>query len=314
MAEERERGLRSIKEAREERSRRKFGRPTGTFAILILAGVLVVLGANYVWSEKKLGDQREGILKQQRAAVATLGAEWFPLRDKIEGLVLDSAKEYQGDTIAADASKWDFRTIPGIYLRVRLAEAKNVNDLRAAGSESRRDGFTSCLLRTQTAEDMDAGQSEDRPWNLRQAYAATRVLTDEWVNEVKTAGDDMRLRIFDEQYEKAKKEEIPLAVDIVKRAQFFLFVLDEDVPEAKATADGGPITIEDDQLVPHPARVVLANLKTGQVEMRLRRTSSGKFYMAGDGHGLPEESRQAMVRQVNNCTLAEQVKQALKSK
>jgi hypothetical protein len=309
---ERERGLRSINEAREERQRRKFGRPTGTFAVLVAAGILVVLAINYIWSEKKIGDQREDILKQQRAAVATLGAEWFPLRDKIESLVIESAKDWPGDIIAPDASKWDFRAMPGIYLRVRVADAKNVHDLRAAASESRRDGFTACLLRTQNAEDMDAGQSEDRPWNLRQAYASTRVLSDEWVNQVKTAGDEIRLRIFDEQYEKAKKEEIPLAVDIVKRAQFFLFVLDEDTPEAKAHADGGTITIEDAQLVPHPARIVLANLKTGQVEMRLRREGGGKFYLAGEGRALPEESREAMVRQVNNCALAEEVKRALK--
>ena len=58
---------------------------------------------------------------------------------------------------------------------------------------------------------------------------------------MRDADDDLRLRVFVEQYDKAIREEIPLAIDVVKRAQFFLLVLDEDVPEAAAFADGGPL-------------------------------------------------------------------------
>ena len=225
-----------------------------------------------------------------------------------------NAKDYLGDQTADEATSWDFRAIPGIYLRLRTADAQNVKDLRAAGGESRRDGFTACLLRTQSAEDMDAGQSEDRPWNLRQAYMSTRVLTEEWTTEVKTAGDEMRVRVFEEQYEKAKREEIPVAVDIVKRAQFFLLVLDEDVPEAKAAEDGGPLTLQTLELYAHPSRVILYNLSTNKLEMRLRRTAQTKFYLAGENRALPQESRDAMVRQVNNCGLATDVKRALRMK
>jgi len=311
---DRDRGLKSIKEARQERATRKFGRPTGTAAIVVVAGLAMVLLGNYFWSEKKLDGQREAVLSQQRAAVATLGAEWFPLRDKIEGIVMANAKDYLGDQTADEATTWDFRAIPGIYLRLRTADAQNVKDLRAAGGESRRDGFTACLLRTQSAEDMDAGQTEDRPWNLRQAYNSTRVLSEDWANEVKTAGDEMRIRVFEEQYDKAKRDEIPLAVDIVKRAQFFLLVLDEDVPEARADQDGGPLTLSAWELYAAPSRVILFHLVTGKLYMRLRRTSNTKFYLAGENRALPQESRDAMVRQVNNCGLATDVKRALKIK
>ncbi len=310
----RDRGLKSIKEARQDRVSRKFGRPTGTAAIVVVVGLLLVLLGNYLWTERKLDAKREAVLSQQRAALATLGAEWFPLRDRIEGIVMANANDYLGDQTATEATTWDFRAIPGIYLRLRTADAQNVKDLRTAGGESRRDGFTACLLRTQSAEDMDAGQSEDRPWNLRQAYMSTRVLTDEWTHEVKTAGDEMRVRVFEEQYDKAKREEIPVAVDIVKRAQFFLLVLDEDTAEARADQDGGPLTLQALELYSHASRVILFNLNTNKLEMRLRRTPQTKFYLAGENRALPQESRDAMVRQVNNCGLATDVKRALKMK
>ena len=57
----------------------------------------------------------------------------------------------------------------------------------------------------------------------------------------------------------------------------------------------------------HPARVVVVNLKTKDVVVRLRRTAGGQFFMAGEHHAADPETMAAMRRQVNNCALAQAV-------
>jgi hypothetical protein len=120
----------------------------------------------------------------------------------------------------------------------------------------------------------------------------------------------MRLRVFSEQYDKAVREEIPLAIDLVTRARFFLLVLDEEVPEA-APGDGGRVTEETLQLVAHPARVSLFDLKADKELFRLRRSGGALVISAGERVVTDPETRDAMQRQANNCSLAGLVDAAL---
>ncbi len=302
-----ERGLKSVAVMREERVARKFGKPGPSFFLILLVGITVVLGAAYYASNRELSSSRADLLGKQRAAAETIGQEWTPLRDTVEGIALENAREpYAGDVVKPEIAGWDFRALPGIYLRLRKAQAKDVASLRTAAKDSQKDSFCVCLLKG-AAPKADAGGAEDRPWNLRQAYAATRILDEAWVAEVKAAENDMRLRVFAQQYEKAQANEIPLAVEIVKRAQFFLLVLDEDTDEARAQADGGVPTNEELQTFPHPARVVVVNLKNKEVLLRLRRNAEGQFFMAGEHAMTDPETRAAMKRQVNSCALAQAV-------
>jgi hypothetical protein len=317
--EKRDIGLRAIKSAREDRARSKHGRITGPVWLAAGGAVLVVVLVSWLLSDRSLGKAKEDLLAKQRADVAALGPKWFPLRDKIEAIALDAAREFKGDYVAPDAASWDFRAVPGIYLRMRVADAKDAASLRKQARESVKDAFTSCLLREPNAAqaalakgEPDASTVPDQPWNLRQAYQATRILTDDWANEVKASTDNLRLRVFEQQYDKAQREEIPMAIDIVTRAQLFLFVLDEDVPEAREISDGGKVTEESLQQVPHPARVHVVNLKTGAEVVRLRRTGDADFVFAGEKAVLDPEVRAAMKRQVNNCALAQQVWAAIR--
>ncbi len=312
---ERERGLKSVSVMREQRLARKFGKPSSGFFLLVGGGVLLVVLAAYLTSTRELDAARGELLKKQRAAASTVGKEWGPIRDTIEAIALENAREpYAGDVVRPEAASWEFRTLPGIYLRLRMAQATDAPTLRKAAQDSQKDGFSACLLKGGKAAPADAGAAEDRPWNLRQAYASARVLDDGWVAEVKGAENEMRLRVFQQQYEKAQNTELPLAIEIVRRAQFFLLVLDEDTAEAKAAADGGAPTVEDLQVVAHPARVVLVNLRTKEVLARLRRTAEGQFFMAGERAMTDPETRRAMQRQVNNCALAQSVWADLGSK
>jgi hypothetical protein len=310
----RTRGLPAIARAREDRASGKTGWTTqaGFLALAVVVGGLV---AHKLVSERELSTGKQGLVAKQRAVAATLGAEWYPLRDRIEAHILESAKGFAGDMVDPVARKGDFRTQPGLYLRMRVADAANPTRIRQVAAEARKDAFAACLLREPNERgvrgELDGGAFAEQPWNLGRAYAATRILTDDWVQAVKDADEDLRLRVFDDQYEKAVREEVPLAIDVVKRARFFLLVLDEDVVEAAPLADGGFITEEALQLVPHPARVHLFELPSGREILRLTRTGDARVVPAGERVVTDPEMRDAMQRQANNCALAGAVEATL---
>jgi hypothetical protein len=264
---------------------------------------------------RELGAAKQQLLARQRAVVVTLGAAWYPLRDRLEASILRAAAADAPDFVSPKAARGEFRTKPGLYLRMRLADAKDVLSIRSAAADAKRDAFAACLLREPNEAgrrgDVDGGAFSEQPWNLGQAYAATRILSGSWVESVTDADDDLRLRIFVEQLERAVRDEIPRAVDIVKRAEFFLLVLDEDVPEALARADGGLITEEALQLVAHPARIRVIELSSGEDLLRLRRTGDARVLSVGEHAVGDPEIRDAMTRQANNCALAWRVEEML---
>jgi len=317
------RGLGIIAQNRESRGRGE-NRWTATAGLVAGGAIVAGLIAHKIVSEHELNADRAALLAKQRAVVATLGAEWLPLRDTLEHDVLaaaagsDGKGEYAGDQVDPAAKKSDFRSQPGLYLRMRLADASTPSTIRAVAAEAKRDGFAACLLRETNEKglrgDTKDGAFAEQPWNLGQAYAATRILTDEWVGDVKEADDDLRLRVFTQQYDKAIRDEIPVAIDVVKRAQFFLLVLDEDVPEAAAFTDGGPMTEAALQLIPHPARVFVFDLKNGNKTLvQLRRSGGGRFVQAGERAISDDETKDALQRQANNCTLANLVDATLRA-
>jgi hypothetical protein len=314
------RGLAAIAQNRDGRGA---GRWTAQAGFVAGGAVIVGLVAHKFVSEHDLDAGRQALLAKQRAVVATLGAEWLPLRDNLEGDVLRSAatppSEYANDDVQPEARSLAFRSQPGLYLRMRVADATSADSVRKVAVDAKRDAFAGCLLREPNERgargEMDGGAISafaEQPWNLGQAYAATRILTDDWVGAVRDADDDLRLRVFVEQYDKAIREEIPLAIDVVKRAQFFLLVLDEDVPEEAAFADGGPPSEEAVQMVEHPARVFLFDLSDNKPILRLRRSGGGRFIQAGERQVTDDETRDAMQRQVNNCALANLVEARLR--
>jgi hypothetical protein len=311
------RGLGSIAQLREERGRG--GSRWTTQAGLVAGGAIIAgLVAHKFVSEHELNTDRQALLAKQRAVVATLGAEWLPLRDALERDVLGAAATpYPGDAVEPEARTLAFRSQPGVYLRMRVADATSPANIRSVAADAKRDAFAGCFLRETNERglrgEIDGGAFPEQPWNLGQAYAATRILTDDWVGQVKDADDDLRLRLFVAQYDKAIRDEIPVAIDVVKRAQFFLLVLDEDVPEAAVFTDGGPMTEEALQMTEHPARVFVFDLKSGKPIVKLRRSGGGRFIQAGEHAVSDDETRDAMQRQVNNCALANVVEATIRT-
>src|SRR5580704_11090360 len=254
-------GLPSVHKARLDRNRGKFSRATSGFWLSAAAGLAVVL-IGYRWvSGRQLDEAKIELLAKQRAVESSVGSEWFPLRDHIERFVLLAGDRLGPEFVDRETAAWSFRTMPGLYLRLRLTDAKDVESLRRAASSSQKDGFVGCLLREPNAAaargDADAGAFAEQPWNWQKAYAATRILSDEWLTEVKDSPEPLRLRVFEEQYQKAVTTEIPVAIDLIRKAQFFLLVLDEDSDDARLLAEGGTVTEAILQRTPHFARVHL---------------------------------------------------------
>ncbi len=317
MADKREIGLKAVASARAERSKTKYGKIDGRVWLMAGAAVVSTLVAAWTFNGRTLATQKEELLLQQHTALSVVGDEWHVLRDRLEKLTVEAASRFEGDRVDESATSFDFRSAPGLYLRLRVSEATKVEDIRKHAKDSAKDAFTGCLLREPNAAlargDADAGAVPEQPWNLHRAYSATRVLTEAWTSEVRASDNKDRLRVFRQQYDRALRDEIPVAIDIVKRAQFFLLVLDEDVPEALSlSGDAGTIDQDALQQVAHPARVHIVNLKSGREVARLRRTGDAWFEFAGEKAVRDPEIQAAMKRQVNNCALAQTVWAAIR--
>lgn len=318
-------GLKAVYEGREQRVKGKFTRLTPRILLFLVSSFFLIILLYGFFAKRSLDKAKGELLAKRRAVEATLGPEWFPLRDNLEKLTLDTANNWPGDWVDSIASKTDFRSAPTVYLRLRVADAKNVESLRAHAKDSVKDAFAGCMFKGAFAPSPDGGTetiTRDNAmeiasrgladvWNLREAYASTRVLTDQWADEVKDASDDLRLRVFEQQFDLATRKEIPLAVKIIKRAQWFVLVLDEDAPEALDKSDGGAITMEALQLVPHTARVRIWNLRTNAELARVKATAGGGVRFVGEQATSDPEAMEAAQRQVNNCALANRVQAAL---
>jgi hypothetical protein len=318
----RERGLAAVHEMRGQRLEGRFSRPTASLWLAAVAALGVILGAYGYFAGRKLDAAKGDLLAKRNAVEATVGAEWGPLRDRLERYTADAAQDpWPGDLVAPTTKGWDFATMPGIYLRLRVADARDRASLRRAAQDALKDGFAGCLIRSDVPAlargEADAAAFGEQPWNLRQAYQSTRILTPEWADEVRASGDDLRLRVFQQQCEKAIETEIPRAIDIVKKARFYLLALDEPVSNAETLAsvadrlDGGPPGVDVLQLVPHPVRVVLVDLEKDVIALRIRREVSAGFRFAGERRVTDPETLDAMQRQVQNCALANEVRAAI---
>jgi hypothetical protein len=301
----RTRGLPSIARGREERG---FGRGRWTTEVGI-AAIVVLVGGTIAYrtvSNHDLNSRKDALFAKRRAVELSVGAEWNPLRDRIERRILEGASTYQGDLVDRRASDWPFRRAPGFYVRLRVADATDPERIRIAAAESKRDGFVGCLLTHDNPAaargDLDAGAFPEQPWNLGQAYDALRVLTPAWATDVGVAADSMRLRVFEQQYDKAVRSEFPLAISMTKSVRVLVIALDEDVPEA-----GEHPTVKSLGLLVHPTRVLLVDLATDTVMVRLRRTATASVVVASGRSVEDPETRDAMTRQVRNCNLARQV-------
>ncbi len=316
----RERGLPSVYKAREARSKMRW--PPAKFwgyTALVLA-VSAIL--HWKWSQGQIESARQKLMASQRAVAVELGPRWFPMRERVEGWTLDLSRSAGAELVDREALKaWNFRELAGIYLRLRVDEATSVDAIRKNAQQSLRDAFTACLLRVpnpnplagaecKRTRDCAAGEycneaercsRPAQPFNLRVAYRTMHVLSDEWVRDAQDASNELRLRLLESSFEDTMRDDVPLAAELLTRAQYYLLVLDE--PAEGATSTEALLG------VPHMARVGVWRLSDGKPILRVRREASG--HLIGGTPSVEGSALEARQRQANSCALALAVREAM---
>jgi hypothetical protein len=219
-------------------------------------------------------------------------------------------------------------------LRLRLKNAKQAKDIRQAAAHSLRDGFTSCLFVDKVSTDLARGTScktsadckpgqlcnewnickpPPRPYNMRLAYRAMRVLSTDWTDELHQAGSDLAVAAYDRDLQGVARTDVPVAIELLQRAKYFTAVVDEEPKGGlpKAVADSSETEEERLQRAPHYARLGIWNVTTGKNVLKLRAQASGRFLPVGKAAVNDPAIVAAQQRQANSCALALEVKQAL---
>lgn len=330
--EERVRGLKAVQEHRESRGKMRWP-PAKYWGY---AGVVLLLMSifHYKRTLSELDRMRNQLLGKQRFVKTEVEPKWAPLRDKMEKWTQELAKGPIEDLADKDGiAQWAFRDKKGVYLRLRVEDAESGDTIRKAAKDSLRDGFTACLAlvpnkdplsghackhssdcaRGEHCNEQDHCATPAQPFNLRIAYRAFSVLSDDWVREVQE-GSEMTVRALDGTFDDLVKDDMPMATDLVREAQYFLVLVDEKAENEPAPAPPGSTTgttnaSEIRQALPHFARIGLWRLSDGKPMVRIRRETAGTL-MGNPGNVDPAVA-DARQRQANSCSLAIAVRQAI---
>jgi hypothetical protein len=328
----RERGLPSLNQARAERRRALvYGKvavramPPHFWLWVLVGGA--AFGVIY-WrvAEGRLEAHKSAVMAKQRAIAAALGPKTQPFREQIEGWVRELAADGVADFVAPGDTLKDLREAPGVYLRLRRENAKSSKQIRKAAQASLLDGFTSCLFVSPTSlptqgtachvtSECQPGQlcnewnvcaAPPRPYNMRLAYRALRVLTTEWSNELHEADTDLAVNAYDRDLDSVAKHDVPVAVEIMNKARFVTLVIDEDPPDGLPKAEPGSTETAEERLqrLPHFARVGVWEIATKTPLLRLRAQAAADFVAMGGHPQASPEAAAAQARQANSCGLA----------
>jgi hypothetical protein len=328
----RERGLPSLNQARAERRRALV---YGKVALRAMPPhfwlwVLIGMGAFGViyWrvAQGKLEARKAQVMAKQRAIAVALGPKIQPFRDQVEGWVRELAADGVADFVAPGDALKGLREAPGVYLRLRRENTKSAKQIRKAAQSSLLDGFTSCLFVSPTGlvtegtacrvtADCHPGQlcnewnvcaPPPRPYNMRLAYRALRVLSSEWSDELHSADTELMASAYDRDLDSVAKHDVPVAVEIMNKARFVTLVIDEEPAEAlpKLKADAGETEEERLQRLPHFARVGIWDVASKTPLLRLRAEAAGDFVPMGGTAPANPQVLAAQARQANSCALA----------
>lgn len=298
-----------------------------TFWLWSLTFVAALAIVYWKRQQSEVEAHRARLLARQRSLDADLGPLFFPMRERLERWAVESARAEWADEAPAGggAAVRALLEKPGVYLRLPSTDARSSEAIRQAAPNSLKDLFVAGLLRAPAAPDPQAGKActstrecgagevcndaghcalPEQPYNLRVAYRGARALSETWVHEVEVAQEPLRLRMYENDLDAALAADLPVAVDLLKRAQYFLVVIDEVPPSLSRTP--GQSLAEAVQAVPHAVRVALYDVPHERRIFRSRHELEVDLQTSASPEG-----RDAQRRQVLNAELARQVRTSL---
>jgi hypothetical protein len=337
------RGLTALQHSREERRRAvtagrvrlRGGSPQFWLWTIV---VFVVFGVVY-WNvaERQLQTSKSEVMARQRAFKQELEPRILPVRDRLESWVMELAGQWTGEFVDTELRLDKLSKSDGIYLRLLAADAGSAEDIRRGMQLSLHDGFTSCLFQReevfkaadnkacqniaqcepgQICNDWNLCSAPTQPFNLRMMYRALRILSPEWSDELHQAGDDYQVRVFSRDLDKAFRDDVPIAIEMVTRAKYFTAVLDEEPKSLPPASDSGDDLDRKElrvQLVPHAVRVGIWEVSTGKQVFRMRTSAGADLMPIGRTHVVEQRVQDAQQRQANNCGIALDVKERIGS-
>lgn len=341
---QRQRGLPSLQASREQRRRAivlgkvrlRDAAPNFWLWTLVL---FVAFGVVY-WhiAERQLRAHKSEVMARQRALVQELEPHFVPVRDRVEAWVAELADEWKEDYHDPSLTYEQLMNSRGIYLRLLMTHTDSPEAIRRGAEASLHDGFTSCLFVRQEGfsrserkpcthlgqcpsgelcNDYNVCSPPSNPFNLRMLYRAMRVLSPVWVEELHAASDEYQVRVHDRDLQKATEQDVPLALRIVQQARYATILLDElpegGLPPPSEGPDAGVLNRPQlrVQLVPHPVRVGVWDLESGKNLLKMRTHAGADFVPIGRMHTASRRLRNAQQRQVNNCSIATEVRSRL---
>lgn len=301
------------------------------------AGLILAAFGIVYWrvAAGQLASQKSGVAAKQRAVRKTLGPKLLPFVEGVERWAMELAVGPVNEQISDDAD-WDaLARRPGLYLRLLASKADDAQSIRRAAAISLNDGFTSCFFVREGAPDPTQGprcetsatcepgllcnewdvcSAVPRPYNMRLAYRAWRILSDDFARQLQDATDDLQVRLLDRELEQITKVDVPVAIEVLQRAKTVTIVLDETPEGVSSTtkaALGEPLLTEEQRVqgVPHHARVGIWDVGSGRQMVRWRGQAQSRIVTVGKVQPmLDPEIDAARSRQANSCVLATSLK------
>jgi hypothetical protein len=300
------------------------------------AGVILSVFGVVYWrvSAGQLESEKSSVMAKQRAVRQTLGPRLLPFVERVETLTVELAAAHPGsfqETTIEPGLEWEkLARKPGVYLRLLQTKAKTVDAIRRSAAVSLNDGFTSCFFIRDGAPDPTQGPAcrtsvdcnpgllcnewdvctpVTKPFNMRLAYRAFRVLSEEFTRGVQDAPDDLSVRALDRELDQITRVDVPIAIDVLQRAKSITIVIDE-VPngmEKSVPFKPGEPTFTDEQRVQgvaHDARVAIWDADANRIVVRWRGSAAGRLLSVGKRVTLDSEVEGSRARQSNSCMLA----------
>jgi hypothetical protein len=291
------------------------------------------------YAANELDRQKSAVMARQRAFSVKLGPQLLPLRDRVEAWTQQLADDWTDNRVAPALSLERLSRSKGVYLRLLRSDAEDPERMRRAADRSLHDGFTSCLFvreartsqvdaaRCNNSRDCAAGEicnefehcaAPTQPFNLRLMYRALRVLSPAWTDELHQATSDYQVRVFDRDLDAVTAVDVPIALELSSQARYVTVLLDElppsgmpEVPEGKELEEN---EMERLQAVGHPVRLGVWDLESGEQLVRMRTDASATFIPLGAAASAPLASQRARQRQVNNCSIAEALRDTVRAR
>ena len=331
---QRERGLPSLNEARAERRRAfavgkvRLRAMPPQFWLWTALGMAAFAVVYWRIAAGQLDSQKSAVMAKQRAVAKTLGPRIQPFVDSVEAWVKELSGNWPGEFVDGQSS-WDaIAHKPGVYFRVLMEDAGDKAKLEKAATASLHDGFSSCFFvgdlgavategpKCQKNADCAPGllcndwevcTRPSRPYNMRLAYRALRVLTPDWSNHLYEAANDLEVRANERDLDQVIRVDVPVAAELLQQAKFATVVLDE-APAAEVWQANGALPqeskVERVQRLAHMARVGIWDLATKRPIVRWRGLAEGRLVSAGRPVQLGPDTEASRARQANSCMLA----------